>query len=164
MIKIAKHIAFGYTITDLHDLVVNRIGIQCSLQTVRARIMDYWESYEDAQIMFLRPVLEMLIKARFELYEINEAFGRFMLERIQLFFGGKSYRELIEISDEDWANLQPQIPLPLWTTSGRPKVIIPVDTLKYLIRRYLYAVGAVEDSKVKSLLSVYSAPRQQFLK
>jgi len=81
----------------------------------------------------------------------------------QLFFGGKSYRELIEISDEDWANLQPQIPLPLWTTSGRPKVIIPVDTLKYLIRRYLYAVGAVEDSKVKSLLSVYSAPRQHIV-
>lgn len=145
----------GQTMTDIHDLIINKYKIQCTLQTVRARIIDYWESFENAQIMFLRPMLEILIKARFELYEINEAFGRFMSERIKLFFGGKSYRELLRIVKKDWSSLCILKPLPLWTNTGRIKSIIPIEILKFLIRRYLYATEAINDERVLSCLSVY---------
>ena len=157
MLQIAKYIAMGYTITDIHYLIINKYKIQCTLQTVRARIIDYWESFENAQVMFLRPMLEILIKARFELYEINEAYGRFMLERIKLFFGGKSYRELLRINKKDLSSLRIFKPFPLWTNTGRIKSIIPIGTLKFLIRRYLYAIDAINDKKVISLLSVYSS-------
>jgi len=41
MLSVAKLIALGFTITDIHDSIVNKHQIQCSLQTVRQRIIDY---------------------------------------------------------------------------------------------------------------------------
>ncbi len=157
MLSIAKYIAMGKTITDIHDLITKEHDIQYTLQTVRARIIDYWESFTRAQIMFLRPILEILIRIRFELYEINEAYGRFMLERIKLFFGGKSYCKLLKMDDKDWSSLRISKQFPLWTNAGRIKSIIPVEILKFLIRRYLYATEAINDDKVISFLSVYNS-------
>jgi hypothetical protein len=157
MLSVAKLIALGFTITDIHDSIVNKHQIQCSLQTVRQRIIDYWESFKNSQIMFLRPVLENLIKARFELYEINQVFGRFMLERIKLFFGGLSYRQLLKIIDPDWSCLSISDKFPSWTNQGRITAIIPIETLKYLVRRYLYANEAIRDKKVQIILSEYSS-------
>lgn len=163
MFFISKCICLGYDISKIHYLLKNKCKIKCSLQTVRQRIIDFWDSFEIAQIMFLRPMLELLIKLQFELFEINKLFNRFMLERIQLFFGGKSYRELRKKINQDWSRFNVQTPLPLWTTSGKPKAVIPINDLKYLICKYLYATQAVKDPKVKSLLSIYSSPRQEIV-
>jgi len=163
MIFIARLISYGNTISKINKSVREKYNIQCTLQTVRNRIIDYWESFNHAQIIFLKPILEMLIKARFKLYEINEVYNRFMLERIKLFFGGNSYRVLLEMTDEDWSKVEPLEPFPLWTRAGIPKVIIPVTHLKYLIRKYLYAIEAVNDHKVQTLLSVYSSARQNIV-
>lgn len=157
MLSVAKLIALGFTITDIHDSIVNKHQIQCSLQTVRQRIIDYWESFKNSQIMFLRPVLENLIKARFELYEINQVFARFMLDRIKLFFGGLSYRQLLKTIDLDWSCLPISDKFPSWTNQGRITAIIPIETLKYLVRRYLYANEAIRDKNVQIILSEYSS-------
>ena len=156
MITIAIYIALGFTITDIYQALIKNYNIKCTLQTVRARILDYWDNFNNAQVLFLRPMLEMLIKARFEIYEINEAYDRFMNERIELFFGGNSYRKLQKIIDKDWSNLQISNHIPLWTNQGKIRRVIPIEALKYLIRHYLYAIDAVNDEKVKALLSFYT--------
>jgi hypothetical protein len=159
MFRIAQMIAKGMGLKEMGE-IINWV----SYTTIWVRIKDYWGSYEKAQILFLRPMLKLLITIGFKLYEINEAFGRFMHDAIKTLFGGYSFRQLREMDNDDWDSLNYEF-LPSRTITGQVKYMIPGLDLKNLILRYKNAISAIKDPLIDEFLSVYSedAARQQII-
>ncbi|MFX1258858.1 MAG: hypothetical protein ACFFAN_13450 [Promethearchaeota archaeon] len=162
MLTVAFYIALGYDLNEIQLLLMTNHGINCCVATVSNRISDYWNSFERAQVKFLKPMLEIFIKARFKLYEINDAYGRFMHERIKVFFGGKTFSDLIKIIEEDWSDIKVLKKIPKWANQGKVKQKIPVDILKNLILRYPSARRAALDENIQKYLFDYNDPIDAF--
>ena len=153
MISIAYYIALGYMETEIHKILINH-GIRCSVNTVRRRIREYWGSFEEAQIKFLKPMFYMLLKAQFELCEINDAYDRFTLSYIETMFENISYLELKKIvSKKSLMNLSVINQLDGW--EGKVKLRIPVKLLKKIIIIYNTLNKAIKDSRVQEYLHEY---------
>lgn len=96
----------------------------------------------------------MLLKAQFELHEINDAYDRFTLDYIETMFEGKSYLELKKIvAKENLMNLPVINQLDGW--EGKAKLRIPVNLLKKLLIDYAILNKAIKDSRIQEYLQEY---------
>ncbi len=153
MVAIAYYIALGDMETEIQRKL-KKLGIVCSVTTVRRRINQFWGSFEEAQIKFLRPVFYLLLKNHFELHEINNVFNRFTRKYIETLFGGKSYQKLKYLVDtENILNLPVIGKLDGW--EGITKLRIPASLLKQLIFQYLKQNDALKDLRVEKYLHEY---------
>jgi len=159
MFRIAKMIAKGMGLKEMKKNI-NWV----SFQTIWARINDYWSSYDNSIVLFLRPMLQLLITSGFELHEINDAYGRFMHDAIKTLFGGYSFRQLQDLKEDQWDSLNYEY-LPSRTITGQINYVIPINKLKNLILRHKTAISAVNDPLIDDFLSIYSedAGRQQII-
>lgn len=103
------YIARGYHITDITKFLLKDHGFSLGKNTVSRWIIEYFGGLEKARELFLRPVLEELMKEGYNSNDITEVFGtrgRNIVDRIipQL-FDSPSFREarrifLIEILED----------------------------------------------------------------
>jgi len=141
--------------TEIHK-IINDHGIRCSVNTIRRRIRLYWGSFEEAQIKFLKPMFYMLLKAQFELHEINDAYDRFTLEYIETMFESRPYLELINIiAKENLMNLPVINQLDGW--EGKVKLRIPVDLLKQLLMVNATMNKVIKDLRIQEYLQEYES-------
>ncbi len=160
MIKIAYYIALGYMETEIHKILNDR-GYICSVNTVRRRIREFWGSFEEAQIKFLRPVLYLLLADGFQLHEINNAFDRFTINYIETMFGSIPYKDLIKIvKTENLLDLPVIEKLDGW--EGKTKLRIPTDILIRLIIKYSTMNKAIEDQSIQVYLQEYEISYYRF--
>jgi len=157
MLTIARYIALGFSIKGIQKNLLENHGINVGMSTIKKRIISYWGSYDEARILFMMPLLELLLRAGFRLHEINDAYDRFMLPDIEAFFGGKTYLELTDMLDEDWSKLPIAANLPKWSNQHATR--IPIKILKHLLLNYAYAAYAASDDIVKDLIGSYDKPR-----
>ncbi len=159
MFKIAKMITKGMSLKEM-EKIINWV----THTTIWDRINDYWISYENSLLLFLRPMLKLLIISKFELYEINETYNRFMHDTIKTFFEGLSYRQLIDLKEEEWNSLDYEHLSPR-TITGQVKYMIPGKILKDLILRNKTAISAIDDPSIEDSLSIYCSDvaRQQIV-
>ena len=106
---IAGYIAKGLKVTKIANLLFTEKNILVGRKTVSRRINEYWEGFNKARELFLKPVLEELIKTGFNSNDIIEAFGkkgRNIVERlIPSFFNVETFSEarskfLVEIIEK----------------------------------------------------------------
>ncbi len=162
MIKIAYYIALGYMETEIHKILNDR-GYFCSVNTVRRRIREFWGSFEEAQIKFLRPVFYQLLKDGFKLHEINDAFDRFTINYIETMFGSIPYKELIKIKNSPTENLLDlHIIEKLDGWEGRTKLQIPANILIELIVNYSTMNEAIKDQSIQIFLQEYEISYYRF--
>ncbi len=153
MISIAYYISLGYMENEIQKKL-NDYGIRCNVNMVRRRIREYWGSFEEAQIKFLRPVFYMFLKNHFDLHEINNAFNRFTLGYIETMFGNKSYKDLKKLVDtENLLDLPVINKLDGW--EGITKLRIPADLLRVLLLEYATMNKAIKDLRVQKFLQEY---------
>ncbi|TES95371.1 MAG: hypothetical protein E3J90_09835 [Promethearchaeota archaeon] len=153
MITIAYYIALGDMETEIQRKLKNH-GIVCSNTTVRRRINQFWGSFEEAQIKFLRPVFYLFLKNHLKLHEINNVFNRFTLKYIETLFGGKSYQKLKYLVDtENILNLPVIGKLDGW--EGITKLRIPASLLNQIILQYAKLNKALKDLRVMDYLEEY---------
>ena len=153
MIAIAYYIALGDMENEIQRKL-KKLGIVCSVSTVRRRINQYWGSFEEAQIKFLRPVFYLLLKNHFELHEINNVFNRFTRKYIETLFGGRPFKKLKNLVDtENILNLPVIGKLDGW--EGITKLRIPARLLKQLVFQYLKQNDALKDLRVEKYLHEY---------
>jgi len=155
MITVAYYIALGYMETEIQKKL-KKHGIICSKTTLRRRINQYWGSFEEAQLKFLRPVFYLFLKNHFELYEVNNAFNRFTLKYIEALFGGRSYKKLKYLVDTENILKLPIIgKLDGW--EGITKLRIPGSLLKQLIFKHAKMNKALKDLRVQKYLQEYES-------
>ena len=160
MIAIAYYIALGDMETEIQRKL-KKHGIVCSVSTIRRRINQFWGSFEEAQIKFLRPVFYLLLKNDFELHEINNVFNRFTRKYIETLFGGNSYQKLkYLVNTENILNLPVIGKLDGW--EGVTKLRIPASLLKKLIIKYLKQSVALNDLRIKKYLHEYKKPYYRY--
>jgi len=154
MLFIAQYVAMGLNIKEIAQLLRQQ-GWYVSETTVRRRINDYFGNFEEAQILFLRPMLESLIKQGYELFEINSAFGRFIGERIKAFFGGKTFGELLTIINQDWSQLEISRAGSgtYWVHEGIYEDVLPLATIFYLLENIFSIKAAALSDYFRSILS-----------
>lgn len=153
MISVAYYIALGYMETEIQK-ILNAHGIRCSVNTVRRRIREYWGSFEEAQIKFVKLMFYMLLKAQFELHEINDAYNRFTLNYIETMFESMPFLELKKIvSKKNLMNLSVINQLDGW--ERKAKLRIPVNLLKKLLIDYATLNKAIKDSRIQEYLQEY---------
>jgi len=160
MISIAFYIALGFMETEIHKILINH-GIRCSVSTVRRRIREYWGSFEEAQIKFLKPMFHMLLKAQFELHEINDVYDRFTLNYIETMFENISYLKLKKnVSKKNLMNLSVINQLDGW--EGKVKLRIPVKLLKKILIVYATLNKAIKDSRIREYLHEYETSYHRY--
>ncbi len=156
IIKIAFYITIGYSIPKIVEVLFSEHGIICGETTVARRITKFFDNYQEAQIKFMRPLFAWLIQLKFELYEINDAFDRFMHLRISAFFGEKLYYELKNLSYGELMELPitRQIDATYWSQEGHTSFKrIPVNILKHLLFTYISGAKALHDRSIKLFLT-----------
>ncbi len=160
MISIAYYISLGYMETEIHKVLIDH-GFRCSVNTIRRRIREYWGSFEEAQIKFLKPMFCMLLKAQFELHEINDVYDRFTLIYIETMFENISYLKLKKIvSKKNLMNLSVINQLDGW--EGKVKLRIPVKLLKKTLIAYATLNKAIKDSRVREYLHEYETSYHRY--
>lgn len=169
MIQIAYYIALGYMEREIYQILINR-GYTCSVTTVRRRIRDFWGSFEEAQVKFLRPIFYLLMRDNFQLYEINNAFDKFTLNYIETMFGNIPYKELIEIikskRQKNILDFQDLFDLPIikkldgW--EGKTKLRIPANILINLIIKYSTMNKAIKNKEIQTYLNEYRESYYRF--
>ncbi len=160
MISIAYYIALGNMETEIHQMLNDR-GYICSLNTVRRRIREFWGSFEEAQIKFLRPVFYMLMRDGFQLFEINDAFDRFTINYIETMFGSILYKDLIKmIKAENLLGLPIIEKLDGW--EGKTKLRIPANLLIESILNYSKMNKAINDQRIQMYLQEYKVSYYRF--
>ncbi|MFX1280789.1 MAG: hypothetical protein ACFFA3_15545 [Promethearchaeota archaeon] len=106
---IASYIAKGLKVTKIANLLFTEKNILVGRKTVSRRINEYWGGFDKARELFLKPVLEDLIKTGFNSNDIIEAFGkkgRNIVDRlIPSFFNVETFSEarrkfLVEIIEK----------------------------------------------------------------
>lgn len=160
MITLAYYIALGYMETEIYK-ILKRGGYICGLNTVRTRIREFWGSFEEAQIKFLRPVLYQLLNDGFKLHEINDAFDKFTIKYIEKMFGSIRFKELLKIAQtENLLDLPIIEKLDGW--EGKTKLRIPANLLNELIVNYNTMNKALKDQRIQIYLQEYKISYYRF--
>ncbi len=133
LIDIAAMLSLGVKPKEIHKLIKLFYYIDIAYETFSERIRDIWEGYMDALELFLKPVVERLIKddLDFQFNKICTAINRDRSNaRIYLktWFKGRTFsilKEMKKMGDLDWSDL------PFYVEEERPELRgIPLKTWK----------------------------------
>jgi len=156
----AYHIALGEDLYTIHKLFVREGKVSCSFITFRSTLNNYFGSFLEARLKFLKPMLEFLVKNKFEKEEINSAYGRSLDSEFQTLFNGRLYEDLVKMMEEgkmDWSDLKPCESDLKWTLTVDDPDLIPSELIELIILK-----NAKRKDAARSIsgLSVYSLGHQ----
>ena len=133
IVDIAAMVTLGLNPKVISNTINKVYNIKVSYETVSERIRDIWDSFQNAQEIYLKPVIEFLIKDEydFKLNEIALVINRDrsnLRQYIKRWYCGRSIRDLKNLQARgimDWSNLSP------FQENQRPELRgIPLDTWK----------------------------------
>ncbi|MBD3255433.1 MAG: hypothetical protein GF383_10090 [Candidatus Lokiarchaeota archaeon] len=124
---------------DIYEIMIKNNKFSGSYNTFSSRVKDYFGNFKNMQLLFLKPMLETLVKSGFDKTDINKAYGQDMRNKFLNLFEGRLYEDLKNLMKKgqmDWSDLQPYEKDIEWTIDLIDYTELTEEIIEMLIIKY----------------------------